>query len=458
MESIVILALLGVFLMMSGLYSISRKSAHWITIGGVFAAFLANAYNWEYKHAVFNNMLIIDNYGVAFGGTILATTLGLLLVSTYFFDKIENYVTEHYALLVFAIVGMLCMVTFDNLSMLFIGIEIMSVCLYILAGSKKKDVSSNEAALKYFLMGSFTTGILLMGIALVYGATGSFYLSEILRSMAAHTEPSPLLLAGMLFLLVGMGFKVSAAPFHFWTPDVYQGSPSFVTAFMSTVVKIAGFAAFFRLFYICFTPVEHYWLNIVWVMIVLTISIGSITAVRQTSVKRLLAFSSIAHAGYMLITVLTGAESADLLFYSVAYATASVVAFGVLMVVESETGSDEISAFAGLVKRNKSLAFLFTIAMASMAGLPLTAGFFAKVFVLKSALLEGYNYLVIIAIVNAIIGIYYYFKVIIAMYFKDNETNNAEITVSGLYTVSLFVGAALIIILGLYPDLLYQLV
>ncbi|MEY5047578.1 MAG: hypothetical protein RLZZ175_937 [Bacteroidota bacterium] len=463
MIALVILALLGVFLMMSGVLGIGRKSAGVVATLGIGAALLANTLMWDKDvtalNEMFNKMMIVDNYGLAMVGVILASAFGLFLLSDKYFSEITNYFTEHYALYIFALVGMICMVMYNNLSMLFIGIEIMSVSLYILAGSNKTNLASNEASLKYFLMGSFATGILLMGIALIYGATGSFYLSGIESHFVDNPDSNNIIaLVGMFLLLIGMAFKVSVAPFHFWAPDVYEGSPTFVTAFMSTAVKVAGFASFYKLMYICFTPNILYWESVVWVMIVLTISVGSITALIQTGVKRLLAYSSVSHAGYMLITILTANEDSDLLFYTAAYVIASLLAFGVLFLVIDAKGDDKVESFNGLSKSNPFLAFSLTVAMASMAGLPLTAGFFAKFYVLTAAVKDGYIYLVLIAIVNAMVGIYYYFKVVIAMFFKEESSETISISVSPFYKLVLTSGILATIVLGVYPDLVYNLI
>ena len=352
------------------------------------------------------------------------------------------------------------MISFNNLVMLFIGIEILSVSLYILAGSEKNNLSSNEASLKYFLMGAFATGILLMGITLIYGASGSFYLAGIEQYFTSGNELSPIAYIGMFLVLVGMSFKVSVAPFHFWTPDVYDGSPTFVTTFMSTVVKIAGFAAFFKLFYICFSSVSHYWIEVVSVLVILTVTIGAMTAITQKSVKRLLAYSSVSHAGYMLMVVLVGSDADNLMFYVVAYSISSIVAFSVLMLVQEAAGNAEITSFEGLAKVNPLLGFAMTVSMLSLAGIPLTAGFMAKVYILTSVFNAGHGIVVLVAILTAMVGIYYYFKVIIAIYFKtaSEETKLFTYNTSSLFKIVLFLGIIAIIVLGICPDIIHNLI
>jgi NADH-quinone oxidoreductase subunit N len=461
MITLVILALVGLFLMIAGIFDISRKASFGVAFTGMVVALASNLYMWDkVPMAYFNRMIVIDNYAIAFISAVLCISMFLFLLSENYFGKIQNYLTEHYALYLFAIVGMIAMISFNNLVMLFIGIEILSVSLYILAGSEKNNPASNEASLKYFLMGAFATGILLMGITLIYGASGSFYLSGIEEYFTSGTELSAIAYVGMFLVLIGMSFKMSIAPFHFWTPDVYDGSPTFVTAFMSTIVKIAGFASFFKLFYICFSSVTHFWMEVVAVLAALTITVGSMSAINQKSLKRLLAFSSVSHAGYMLIVVLVGANSDDLMYYMIAYAIGSIVAFGVMMLIENETGNTDISSFDGLAKQNPFLGFIMTVAMLSLAGIPLTAGFMAKFYVLSSALNAGHTILVVVAILNAMVGIYYYFKVIIAIYFKEAK-NTALITVypaTSLYKIVLFLGIIAIIVLGICPDIIHNLI
>lgn len=461
MITLVILALVGLFLMIAGLFDISRKAVFGVAMTGMVAALAGNLYMWDkVPMAYFNKMIVIDNYDVAFITAVLGVTMFLFLLSENYFGKIQNYLTEHYALYMFSLVGMIAMISFNNLVMLFIGIEILSVSLYILAGSEKNNLSSNEASLKYFLMGAFATGILLMGITLIYGASGSFYLAGIEAYFTSGNELSPIAYIGMFLVLVGMSFKVSVAPFHFWTPDVYDGSPTFVTTFMSTVVKIAGFAAFFKLFYICFSSVIHYWVEVVSVLVILTVTIGAITAITQKSVKRLLAYSSVSHAGYMLMVVLVGADADNLMFYVVAYSISSIVAFSVLMLVEEAAGNAEITSFEGLAKVNPLLGFAMTVSMLSLAGIPLTAGFMAKVYILTSVFNAGHTIVVLVAILTAMVGIYYYFKIIIAIYFKTATEERKLFTYksSSLFKIVLFIAIIAIIVLGICPDIIHNLI
>jgi NADH-quinone oxidoreductase subunit N len=344
--------------------------------------------------------------------------------------------------------------------MLFVGLEILSVAMYVLTGSDKRNLRSNEAAIKYFLMGSFATGILLFGITLVYGATKSFYLANIALAIT-QTAPESMpvfLYIGVILILVGLLFKVSAAPFHFWTPDVYDGAPTIFTMFMSTVVKTAGFAALYHIMGGMFGGIYTKWVLVVYFVSMLTLVIGNITAVYQQSVKRMLAFSSISHAGYMLLTVCAKQTSttSNILYYSLAYTLATLTAFAVFKIVsEYQTGRNEkpenFSSFNGLAKNNPELAFTFTIALLSLAGIPLTAGFWGKFFVFTDVFNRNILYPVVIAILMSAIGIYYYFKGIIASYFNQGDIDKIEIPT--IYRFALWITTLGTLLLGLYPTL-----
>lgn len=307
-------------------------------------------------------------------------------------------------------------------------------------------------------MGAFSTGFLLFGIALLYGATGSFDLAMIREYVIANpTGISPLFYSGIILMIIGLSFKVGAAPFHFWVPDVYEGSPTLISAFMITVVKTAGFAAFLRLFLICLAPLHEFWMPVLLVISVITLFIGNISALYQHSFKRMLAFSSISHAGYMLFAIVAlGAMSTSSVFvYATAYSLASIIAFAVLILVKRQTGSDNFDSFNGLAKKNPFIAFTLTVAMLSLAGIPLTAGFIGKFMMFSAALKEYQIWLVILAVVNAVIGIFYYLKVIVAMYFKDAERK--EIPSSAYFNFVLGFSALLTIIAGVYPSFISNL-
>jgi len=459
MNTLIILSVLPIVLLYLGLYK-AKGALLPVTIIGLLGALATSVMQWgKGLQPIYHGMMLFDNFSVAFSVITISSTILILLLSKEYFEKISTHVAEYYAIILFSLAGIIVMLSYNNLTMLFIGIEIMSVSLYILAGIKKSDFASNEASLKYFLMGAFSTGFLLFGITLIYGATGSFNLQAIRDWVVTHPKGiDPLLGTGIMLIIVGLCFKVGAAPFHFWTPDVYEGSPTLITAFMSTVVKTAGFAAFLRLFSVCFAPMSDFWVPALLIITVITLFIGNITALYQQSFKRMLAFSSISHAGYLLFAIVAlGASSANSVFmYSTAYSIASIIAFGALILVQQQAGSDNFDTFNGLAKRNPFLAFVLTISMLSLAGIPLTAGFIGKFFVFSGALEQYHTTLVILAVVNAIISIFYYFRVIIAMYFRSSERE--EVTVPGYFNFVLGLAALVTIVIGVYPAFISNLI
>ncbi|MBC5993748.1 NADH-quinone oxidoreductase subunit N [Pontibacter cellulosilyticus] len=455
MTSIILLSVFGIANLFIGFMK-SKRILLPLALLFLLIVFAVNLFSWNDTQSYFNNMLTIDNYAVAFTGIMTLTTLLLLPFSQRYVREGDSNLAEYYSLLLFSLVGAIMMVSYENMLMLFVGIEILSIAMYVVAGSNKKSLRSNEAALKYFLMGAFFTGILLFGIVLIYGATGTFNITEIgAAQIATGGVMNTMFILGLLMLLIGISFKISAAPFHFWTPDVYEGSPTFFTAFMSTVVKTAGVAAFFKLMAAAFAASYAAWFPTMIAITVLTLVVGNIGAVIQTSAKRMLAYSSISHAGYLLMSLVAFNEksASSILFYSLAYATASITAFGVLMLVSDQKGSDKYEAFNGLGRTNPLLAFAMTVSMLSLAGIPLTAGFFAKFFVFSAVLQESSMlWLVVIAVLLAAVGIYYYFRVVIAMYMQPAE-NYEKIQVSGVASFTLIFISVLTILLGIAPAL-----
>ena len=460
MNTLILLSVLPILLLYLGLYK-ANKALLPVTVIGLLVALGFAIATWTTMDSalpIYHSMMKFDNFAVAFSTITIVSTLLILLLSKEYFERISSHVAEYYAIILFSLAGIIVMVSYYNLTMLFVGIEIMSVSLYILAGIKKNDFASNEASLKYFLMGAFSTGFLLFGIALIYGASGSFSLEAIHNWVVAQTKIDPMFYTGILLIIVGLCFKVGAAPFHFWTPDVYEGSPTLITAFMSTVAKTAAFAAFLRLFATCFGPLSDFWMPTLLIITIVTLFVGNITALFQHSFKRMLAYSSISHAGYLLFAIVAlGSGSANAVFiYSTAYSIASIIAFGALILVHQQSGTDNFEAFNGLAKKNPFLALVLTIAMLSLAGIPLTAGFIGKFFMFSGALAQYHTTLVLLAVVNAIISIFYYFKVIIAMYFRDSERD--EVLVPRYFTFVLGLSAAITIFVGICPGFIANLI
>ena len=398
-------------------------------------------------------MMDFKNFNLTFINVAFGCTLLYFFLNGRDIEKVGENVSEYFALMFFILCGVAIISTFNSLLMLFIGIEIVSIPLYILTGSDKRNLKSNEAALKYFLMGSFFTGIMLLGIAFLYGGgdLGSFDIHLIISG----NGPMPAMIAaGLVLLLISMSFKVSAAPFHFWTPDVYDGAPTVFTSFMATVVKAAAFFAFVRLFENAFGSMQNQWQTLVVVLIAATLLIGNLTAVFQQSVKRMLAYSSIAQAGFMMFSLFALSKMAyeGLVLYAAAYSLASIGIFAILIKMKDYT----IDGFNGLGKQQPLLAFTATIFLLSLTGIPATAGFQSKFYMLMAAVQTGQHiWLVIFAVLCAAISAYYYFRIIQAMFFKEN-TDDIILTedVTPAFKILLVITATLIIVLGLFPEFL----
>jgi NADH-quinone oxidoreductase subunit N len=456
MNALISTALSGVLMMFVGLFVKNKQSIKFVAIVAlliVFAANLAELCTLQGGSRTLYGMITVTNFSVLFNAVAFGATLLYFMLSGSAFEKVGEHVSDYFALIFFILSGISLASTFSSLLMLFLAIEIISIPQYILAGSDKKNPKSTEASLKYFLMGSFSTGILLMGITLIYGASGSFQIAE----LGIGTDAvSPLALCGVILTAFALSFKVSAAPFHFWTPDVYDGSPSVFTSFMATVVKAGSFIAFIRLFHGAFTgEISRDWQILLAIVTAATLIIGNFTAVFQQSVKRMLAYSSIAQAGFMMLSVISFSDFAakGIVLYAAAYSVATIGVFAVLIKMKDYT----FDGFNGLAKKEPLVAAVTTICLLSLAGIPLTAGFFAKYYVLTAAVQEGNLFwLVIVAVIGAAVSVYYYFRVIMAMYFKSGEPEMSE--VSGRFKVLLVVTAAIVIILGVFPGLLLSLV
>lgn len=453
MNAIVLSAIWGVIMMFTGIATKQRRVVNTMAIAGVILLLIATVADMQ-GNAFFSvdlrGMLSFDSFALLFDAIIFGSMLFYFLVSGRDIANVGPDVADYYALMFFVLTGVCIVASFNTLLMLFLGIEIMSIPLYILTGSDKRNLKSNEASLKYFLMGAFSTGLMLMGIALIYGARGSFSMETI----AAGGEFTPMMSAGLLLLLFSMSFKVSAAPFHFWTPDVYDGAPGVFTSFMATIVKAAGFIAFVRLFKGSFAELQPQWQTVVAIIAAATLFIGNITAVFQQSVKRMLAYSSIAQAGFMMFAVvsLNNVAVEGLLFYAAAYCVSTIGVFAILVRMKDYT----FEGFNGLGRHHPVLAAANTVFMLSLAGIPATAGFLGKFYMLSAAITAGNLFwLVIVGILCAAVSVYYYFRVIQAMYFKDGPKQVIEAG-SG-YKLLLSLAALVIIYLGLFPQSLMQL-
>ena len=463
MTALLILFTTAIAVLFAGLTK-NRQLLQPIAMIGSLLALGATAYGlsggdpggWNDLYAT---MFRFDSFALAFSGAAILSTILIIGLSGWGFRVLHDTLGDNYGLILFSLCGALCMFSFTNMTMLFLGIEILSIPLYVLAGSRRDNLAGNEAALKYFLMGAFATGILLFGIALVYGATASFDIQAIAAAISDGRHSAGMLHTGILLIIVGLSFKVSAVPFHFWAPDVYTGSPNLVTSFMATVVKTAGFAAFYRLFSMGFAPAIDFWSLPLTVIAALTMTVANMTAIFQTDFKRMMAYSSISHAGYLLLAILaigTAGSDRALLFYMLTYSIATICAFGAYITVAEPNDDGSFSAFNGLSKKQPLLAAVLAISMLSLAGIPPTAGFFGKYFLFTAAFAK-YPWLIVLAVINSAISIYYYFKVIIAMYFTREENAYAVTIPFGIRWVVL-AGLLLIALLTFIPGSVYALI
>lgn len=457
MNAIIAAAIAGIVLMLSGVMVKNRQTVTILATVLMTVLLGINIYEVlspkaDTLQVFYHDMLVFDKFTLWFNLLMTACTLLFFLLLGKEIQRTGIHVGEYYALITFILLGIYLMAGYNNLLMLFLGIEIISIPQYILAGSDKKNLKSSEASLKYLLMGAFSTGILLMGIAMLYGSTASFDINGF-KTLFSN-DLNPLALAGILFLIIAFSFKVSAVPMHLWTPDVYDGAPTPFTAFMATIVKSGAFLGFLRLFHISFGSLSEHWVIVVAVITAATLLVGNITAVFQQSVKRMLAYSSISQAGFMLFAVMSvqALSWKALTLYAVAYSIATIGIFSVLVKMKDYT----YDGFNGLARKEPALAFFATVFLLSLTGIPLTGGFMAKYFVLLATVQQGHLFwLVIFALLMAAVSAFYYFRVIIAMYFKTGDPQLAS-PVSGYDRFFIGLTAFLVLLAGIFPYLFLQ--
>lgn len=406
------------------------------------------------QESAFNDMLALDSYALFFNLIFCLAGGMTLLMSVHYLDMTDIHPGEYYALILFATVGMILMAAATDLIVIFLALETMSMAVYVLAGIWRQRVQSSEAALKYFLLGAFASGFFLYGVALIYGATGSVQLAKIAAHVSANGS-STLLLIGVALLVVGFGFKVAAAPFHAWTPDVYEGAPTTITAFMAVGVKAAAFAAFARVFLHTLGPIHAEWQGILWVLAVLTMTVGNVTALVQNNIKRMLAYSSIAHAGYLLVAMVAGKDlgGAALMYYLVAYGLMNLGAFGVVLAVGRKgEPNEEFSDYAGLGFRYPALGMAMTIFMLSLTGVPPLVGFIGKFYIFSAAVKAGYVWLAVIGVLNSVVSAYYYIRVVVNMYMREGEKQVDLLSARPALAAAILVAAIGTIVMGVFPS------
>jgi NADH-quinone oxidoreductase subunit N len=480
MEIVIAIAGLGILCLIAEIFNL-RKAIVPVSILGLVAVFIYTALRAMQggKEVItglamdgkgYFNMILADKYSLAFSSLFILLAIFLIALSPVFHKDHKPKLSDFVATKLFLLTGAVSMVAFGNLSMFFLGIEVLSIALYVLAASEPKNLKSNEAGMKYFLMGAFASGFILFGIALIYGATGSFD-TAIINSKALSPDLPQWFHIGFVLLTIGLLFKIAAVPFHFWAPDVYEGSPALTTATMSTLAKVAAIAGFFRLAYTLNPVLSGKYVTIINIVAILSMLVGNLVALKQTNVKRMLAFSGIAHAGYMLLVFqlngITAAQN-NLFYYAMAYSVAGIAAFAVVLSVCGNKGNEEVYNFNGLSKTSPTMAFVLTCALLSMAGIPIFAGFFGKFYLFGQVLSKGMFspssqgiitalVMVGVAVISSIISVGYYFKLIIAMYSKE-PVESTPLSVPFAYKAVAFTALLIILCIGLWPDAALSLI
>ncbi|MBM4285141.1 MAG: NADH-quinone oxidoreductase subunit N [Deltaproteobacteria bacterium] len=433
-----------------------------LSLLGLAVAAVQTVRLWGRTGDDFARMVYLDNFAFFFYLVLILGAALTVLISRQYLEDYGKNLGEYYALILFATLGMMLMVAGAHLIMIFLGLEIMSIAIYVLAGLFREDLRSNEAAIKYLVLGAFSSAFLLFGMAMLYGASGgTLYLNDLAHRLvetAALTKPLTLL--GLALLLVGFGFKVASVPFHMWTPDVYEGAPTSVTAFMAVGVKAAAFAAFARIMFLVFPAFLPQWNMLLWVLAVATMTLGNVVAIAQSNIKRMLAYSSIAHAGYLLVGLIAANQlgGVSLLYYLLAYTLMNVGAFGVVILVGRKKDSYlNINDYAGLGAQHPALAAAMAIFMFALAGMPGTVGFIGKFYIFSAAIQAGYLWLVLIGVMNSLISVFYYLRITVIMYMRPAEADLGAIAFTPSMNAALVLTAAATIWFGIFPGLIYNL-
>ena len=421
---------------------------------GLTGAAVASMLLWNHSQTSFG-VVVADNFGLFINGVLIVIGLLSLALSPPTLARERLPHGEYYALMLFAIAGMMLMAAATDLLVIFLALEVLSLAVYVLTGLRRDSAAATEAAFKYFLLGAFASAFFLYGIAFTYGLTGSTRLDRVGSQMAAQAlAPAPMQLLAVGLLLVGFSFKVSAVPFHMWTPDAYEAAPTAVTGFMSTGVKAAAFAAFVRVFLSALEPLRGEWSPLVWTIAAATMILGTVVGVAQTSVKRMLAYSSIAHGGYLLVALVSANEvgKGAILFYLLAYAVANVGAFGVIAVLENgDRQSDRVQEYAGLWSTRPALALLMTVFLLSLGGFPPLGGFIAKWYVFSAAIAAGNTWLAIIGVLTSVVSVFFYLRIVVMMYMMPGDRRGGVPAIPGIAGAALVASALLVLYLGILP-------
>jgi NADH-quinone oxidoreductase subunit N len=429
---------------------------------GLIAVLATSFFYRENTGPAFGGMVIIDGFTFFFRMLLTLVTLLIVAVSEKYIESARIRIAEYYLLLVFSLFGMLLMTMAQDLLIVFLGIETMSVSLYALVGMSRHRMASNEGAIKYFLLGAFTTAFFVYGIALMFGVVGSTNLVDIMVYFGSHSGSLPLLAwASTGLIMVSFAFKAALVPFHWWSPDAYEGAPTTITAFMSTAPKAAAFAVFLRVFYVAFGDVSSEWTTILWWIAAITMTFGNLLALQQNSVKRMLAFSSITHAGYLVVALLTFDQigAAAMLFYLAVYALMNVGAFLIAIAVNRDEDADKgyhFDDYKGLIWRKPWMALAMLVFMLALAGIPPTAGFFGKYYIFSAAVKSGFIGLAVIGMLNGAASVYYYLRLVVYMFLKDRDEVNEPVgfNISSAMVQVIVICVVLVLLVGLFPDFL----
>ena len=458
MPELVITLTLLIVLVFDLFDSISKTVLGWMTIVGAGIALWVSIQMHQagMVGTQFSEMFKVDNFSLFFNIIFLVSTILVALISISYLGSGDRKQGPYYILILLATLGMMLMAAGNELIIVFLGLELMSLSLYVLAGYFRESPASSEAGMKYLLLGAFASAFFLYGIALIYGGAGTTSIPAIAEAIAAPNK-SPLLLAGMFLLIVGFGFKVAIVPFHQWAPDVYEGAPTTIAAFISAGPKAAGFAAFLRIFMEALPNLQVEWSGVIILLAMLTMTVGNVIAIAQTNIKRMLAYSSIAHAGYILIG-LAAANSEGIssaMLYLLIYCVMNIGAFGAVILAKTADGESlMISDYAGLGLRKPLLAMFMTLMLLSLAGFPPTAGFVGKFYIFKSAVQAGHIWLVVIGAVNTAISAFYYLRVVVTMYMREPEEELEFSPYSSTLVVGLIIAAIGVLLIGVLPSLM----
>jgi NADH-quinone oxidoreductase subunit N len=421
---------------------------------GLVAAGASTVILWNRNTTSFG-VIVADNFGLFVTGTLIIVGILTVLFSSAVIERLGLPAGEYYTLVLLALAGMIMMATANDLLVIFVALEVLSLAVYVLTGLRRDDPRATEAAFKYFLLGAFSSAFFLYGIAVTYGLTGSTRLDRVGAFLAAQAlSGSPMILVAVGLLIVGFAFKISAVPFHMWTPDAYEGAPAIVTGFMSTGVKAAAFAAFARVFLASFEPFVADWAPVLWVLAVATMVLGTFVGVAQTNLKRMLAYSSIAHGGYLLVGLVSAnqAGKAAILFYLLGYAVTNLAAFGVIALLGArDRANDELVDYRGLWHSHPGLAALMTVSLLSLGGLPPTVGFIGKWYIFQAAVEAGYYGLAIIGMLTSVVSVFFYLRVVVMMYMTDRGEAQAPAPVTGVGLAALTLAIVVIFVLGIVP-------